>query len=120
MEGISQRNTSRKQVILDHVTDTCYRILKKKYTGYFNSTYLDIYNHLIEEYGELSDDEMQENDALTKREITGETHFEDLLQQIEDCVENVASQNPYTPAHTVSMGFNIIDKCGFYSDDFRD
>ena len=55
-----------------------------------------------------------------KREITGETHFEDLVQKIEDCVENVASQNPYTPAHTVSMGFNIIDKCGFYSDNFRD
>ena len=62
---------------------------------------------------------MQENDALMKREITGETYFEDLVQQIEDCVENVASQNPYTAAQTVSIGFNIIDKCGFYSYDCR-
>ena len=54
-----------KQVIFDHVPDTCYDTLKKKYTGYVNSTYLDIYNNLIEEYGELSDDKMQENDALT-------------------------------------------------------
>ena len=82
--------------------------------------YLDIYNHLIEEYGELSDKKMQENDALMKSEITGETHFEDLVQQIEDCVKNVASQNTYNPVQTVLMGFNIIDKCVFYSDNFQD
>ena len=63
---------------------------------------------------------MQENNALTKIEITGETHFEELVQQIQDCVENAASQNLYTPAQTILIGFNIIDKCGFYSDDFRD
>ena len=63
---------------------------------------------------------MQGNNALMKREITGETHFEYLVQQIEDCVDNVASQNPYTPAQTVSIGFKIMDKCGFYSDDCRD
>ena len=90
-----------KQVIFDHVPDTCYRTLKNKYTGYVNSMYLKIYNHLIEEYGELLNDKMQKNDALMKSEITGETHFEDLVQQIEDCVNNAASQNPYTPAHTV-------------------
>ena len=63
-----------KQVIFDHVPDTCYRTLNNKYTGYVNITYLDIYNHLIEEYGEFLDDKIQENDTLTKKEITGETH----------------------------------------------
>ena len=75
--------------------------MKNKYTGYVNNTYLEIYDHLIEDYGELSDEKMQENDQLIKIEITGEMHFEDLVQQIEDCVNNAASQNPYTPAHTV-------------------
>ena len=56
-----------KQVIFDHVPDTCYRTLKNKYTGYVNSMYLEIYNHLIEEYGELLDDKMQKNDVLTKK-----------------------------------------------------
>ena len=98
------------KVIFGHVPYTCYRTLKKKYTGYVNITYLKIYNHLVEEYGELSYDEMQENDAIMKVEITGETHSEDLVQKIEDCVENVASQNLYTPAQTILIGFNIIDK----------
>ena len=55
-----------------------------------------------------------------KKEITGKTHFEELVKQIEDCVENAASQNLYTPAQTVSIGFNIVYKCGFYSDDCQD
>ena len=32
---------------------------------------------------------MQENDALMKTKITGETHFGELVQQNEDCIENV-------------------------------
>ena len=108
-----------KKVIFDHVPDTCYRTLKKKYTGCVNSTYLNIYNNLIEEYRELSDDIIQENIKLMKREITGETHFEDLVQNFEDWVENVDSQNLYTLAHMVSICSNIIDKCGFYNDNFR-
>ena len=40
-----------KQVIFGHIPDTCYHTLKKKFTGYVNITYLDIYNHIIEEYG---------------------------------------------------------------------
>ena len=39
---------SSKQVIFNHFPDTYYRTLKYKYTGYVNSTYLDIHNHLIE------------------------------------------------------------------------
>ena len=108
-----------KQVIFNHVLDTCYLSLKKKYTGYVNNMYLEIYNNLIEEYEEFSDDEMQENDMLMKKEKTGEKRFEDSLQKIEDCVKNVASQNPYTPAQKVLIGFKNIDKCGFYSDDCR-
>ena len=109
-----------KKVIFDHVPDTCYRTLKKKYTGYVNSTYLNIYNNLIEEYRELSDDIIQENIKLMKREITGETHFEDLVQQILSCVKNVASRNPYNPTQTVSVGFNVIYKCGFCSYNCQD
>ena len=40
-----------KQEIFDHVPDTCYRNLKKKYISYINSTYFNIYDNPIEEYG---------------------------------------------------------------------
>ena len=52
--------------------------------------------------------------------MTGETHFGYLVQQIEDCADNIVSQKCYTPVQTVLIGFNIIDKCCFYSDNWRD
>ena len=52
--------------------------------------------------------------------MTGETHFGYLVQQIEDCADNIVSQKFYTPVQTVLIGFNIIDKCCFYSDNWRD
>ena len=55
-----------KQVIFDHMLGTFYQTLEKKYTGYVNSTYLKIYNNLVEEYGELLNDKIQENDALMR------------------------------------------------------
>ena len=56
-----------KQFIIDHVPGTWNRTFKNKYTSYGNSMYFDIYDHLIEEYGELLDEEMQENNALLKK-----------------------------------------------------
>ena len=42
-----------KQVIFDHVPDTCYLTLKNKYTSYVNVIYFNIYDNTIEEYREL-------------------------------------------------------------------
>jgi hypothetical protein len=57
---------------------------------------------------------------MLKREITGKTNFEDLILQIEDAVENVAAQAPYTDKQNVAAGVAIVSKCGYYADDVRD
>jgi len=103
-----------KQLIFDHVPETCYRTLDEKHTGYVKVTYLELFDHLIEGFGELSENEMQDNDKRIKKETTSDTHFEELVQHIEDYVENAASQNSYTTEQTILIGFNIIDKSGFY------
>ena len=51
--------------------------------------------------------------------INGETDFDDLILQIEDAVESVANQNPYTYLQGVSVAFVIVEQCGFYHDDCR-
>ena len=55
-----------------------------------------------------------------KADISGDTIFEDLVDQIEDNVDAVALQNPYTSAQIVSIAFTIVDRSGFYADDCRD
>ena len=55
-----------------------------------------------------------------KQDINVEMDFEDLILQIEDAVENVGSQNPYTDQQLVSIAFIIVERCGFYHEDCRD
>jgi len=109
-----------KKVISVLIPERFYRTLKNRYTQFANVTTLTILTHLLTEYGQLSDQAVQDNDALMKKDINGETDFEDLVLQIEDAVENVATQNPYTDQQVVSISFTIVERCGFYHEDCRD
>ena len=75
---------------------------------------------LVTKYPELEDEDVQEIDRKMKEPISGETLFEDSVEQIEWNQESVAVQNPYTPAQIVSMAYANIEKCGIYQDDFRE
>ena len=103
-----------KKVISVLIPEHFYRTLKTRYTQFANVTTLTILTHLLTEYGQLSDQAVQDNDALMKKDINGETDFEDLVLQIEDALENVASQNPYIDQQVVSISFTIVERCGFY------
>ena len=46
--------------------------------------------------------------------ISGETLFEEFVEQIVWNQEAVAVQNQYTPAHIVSMTYTTIEKCRLY------
>ena len=85
-----------------------------------NSLYLEILTHLISEYAELEEEDIQEIDRKTKEPISGEILFEEFVEQNEWNQEAVAVQNPYYPAQIFSMAYANIDKCGLYQDDFRD
>ena len=97
-----------------------YKSLGNRVTGFKRVSFLTIFSHLLTENGELEDQEIQEIDKKLKADISGETIFEDLVDQIEENVEAVARQNPYTPAQIVSIAFTIVDRSGFYADDCRD
>ena len=51
-----------------------------------------------------------------KEPISGETIFEEFVEQIEWNQEAVAVQNPYSPAQTISMVYANIEKCRIYQD----
>ena len=83
-------------------------------------TSLDILTHLISEYADLEEEDIQEIDRKIKEPIFGETLFEEFVKQIEWNQEAVAVHNTYCLAHIVSMSYANIDKCGLYQDDYRD
>ena len=53
-------------------------------------------------------------------EITAETNFEDLVQQIKDSKKNSASQIPCTDKQTIAMNLALLSWSRFYIDDCWD
>ena len=55
-----------------------------------------------------------------KSQISGDTEFEDFVQQIEDGQEAVALQNTYTDIQILTISENLIESTGFYTIEFRE
>ena len=76
------RGKSLQKSDLCPYSQTFLSYLKKRYTQFANVTILTIFTHLLTEYGQLSDQAVQDNDTLMKKDINAETDFEDLVLQI--------------------------------------
>ena len=108
-----------KTVIYKLISQKFYKSLSSRIIGFAKVTSLEILTHLIYEYAELVEEDIQEIDRKIKEPISGETLFEEFVEKIEWNQEAVAVQNPYYLSQIVSMAYANIDKCGLYQDDFR-
>ena len=105
-------NRACKKFISKLIPQKIYKSLSIPIIGYVKITSLEIMTHLISEYAELEEEDIQEIDRKIKEPISGETPFKEFVEQIEWNQEAVAVQNPYSPAQIVSMAYANIDKCG--------
>ena len=105
-----------KKVISKLIPQKFYKSLLSCIIGFTKVTSLEILTHLIYEYAELEEEDIQEIDRKIKEPISGETPFEEFVEKIEWNQESVAVHNPYSPAQIVSMAYANIDKCGLYQD----
>ena len=55
-----------------------------------------------------------------KHPITAETLFEEFVEQIENAVDAVATQVPYTRQHIVSIAFTAVENAGIYYDGVKE
>ena len=102
------------------IPDKYYKSLSSLIIGFAKVTCLHVLTHLITEYAELEDDDIQEIYRRIKEPVSVETIFEKFIEKIDWNQEAVVVQNPYTPTQIVSMAFANIEKCGLYQDDFRE
>ena len=87
-----------KKVISKLIPEKYYKSISSQIIGFKKVTSLQILTHLITEYAEMEDDDIQEIDQKMKEQISGETIFEEFIEKIEWNKEAVAVQNLYTPA----------------------
>ena len=79
-----------KKVIYKLIPEKFYRSLSSCIIGFTKVTSLEILTHLISEYAELEEEDIQEIDRKTKEPISGKTMFEEFVEQIEWNQEAVA------------------------------
>ena len=87
-----------KKVIRKFIPEKLYKYLSSRIIGFAKVTSLKILTHLITEYAELEEEDVQDIDRKMKEPISGETLFEEFVKKIEWNQEAVAVQNPYSPA----------------------
>ena len=109
-----------KKVISNSIPEKLYKSLSSSIIGFAKVTILKILTHQISKYTELKEEDIQEIDRKIKEPISGETLFEEFVEQIEWNQEDVAVQNMYYPDQIVSMAYANIDKCSLYQDNCRD
>ena len=109
-----------KKVISKLILEKLYKSLLGRIIGFAKFTSLKILTHLISEYAEIEEEDIQEIDRKIKEPISSETLFEEFVEQIQWNQEAVVVHNLYSPAQIVSMAYANIGKCGLYQDDFRD
>jgi len=85
-------NAAWKKILQHLVPPKCYESLGSRVTGFKRVSFLTIFSHILTEYGELEDHEIQAIDMKLKADMSGETIFEDLVDQIEDNVEGGPSK----------------------------
>ena len=109
-----------KKVVHALIPEKFYKSLSSRIVGFTKVTCLEILTHLITEYGTLEDPDIQDIDKKMKEQITGETLFEEFIEQIEWNQEAVSVQNPYTAAQIISIAFTNVNQSNIYPDDCRD
>ena len=105
-----------KKVIIKLIPEKLYKSLLSRIIAFAKVTSLDILTHLITEYDDLEEEDVQDIDLKMKEPISGKTLFKKFVKQIEWNQKAVAVQNPYSLAQIVSMAYANIDKCGLYQD----
>ena len=109
-----------KKVISKLTPEKYYKYLSIRIIGFAKVISLQILTHLITEYAELEDEDVQEIDWKMKEPISSENIFEEFVEKIDWNQEALAVQNMYTPTQIVSMVYANIEKCGLHQDNFLD
>ena len=76
-------NRACKKVILKLIPQKFCKYLSSRIIGFTKVASLESLTHLIPEYAELKEEDIQEIDRKIKEPISGETLFEEFVEQIE-------------------------------------
>ena len=98
-----------------------YRTLRNRHTGYAIVKTRDIITHMYTEYGNITPQDLQENDTNMKISFDVSLPIKTLYNQIKDTVELAdARQTPYSAPQVVAIAYSLVFATGKLTEACRD
>ena len=113
--------TALKQQLLGCVHEMYYCILRNRYTAYAVVTMRDLIRHMCIQYGNITPQDLQENDTNMKISFDVSLPIKTLYNQIKDTVELAdARQTPYSAPQVVAIAYSLVFATGKLTEACRD
>ena len=109
-----------KKFIQDGIDDMYLKGITDRNVGLAHITIRDILSFLFQNYGNITQYDIEENDKKLKGKWDTNTPIEMLFDQIEDAQDFAAAAGqPYTNNQLLTMAYNLIYATGLFFDDCK-
>ena len=100
-----------KNQIINAIDSLYLEALEEDYVGYKNRSIIDLFTHLFDNYGIISNKDLADNEAKLLEEWETETPIEHLFKRIEK-VANYATKagDTFTETKKIAAAYNLIKK----------
>lgn len=109
-----------KKQLLEAVPLTYIKKLSSKSFGFATVTVLDILNHLDNQHGEITEDDLANNLKNMDREWNPSQPIFDLWNQIHECMEFAEDDEPIMEGMAVRSALTNLENTGVFTDSIRD
>ena len=97
------------------------RHLYNPYTGYNNTTPLEVFQHLFHTYGNITELELIENEQKMKTTWNQDEPIETVFYQIEECVEFAQHGNaPFTNTQVLNAAYFIMAQTKIFKEECKE
>ena len=109
-----------KNQLLSDVDDIYVRALRDRHVGYMNQTIRNLLTHLFDNYGNITQLELEDNDTKMRALWDPNSPFDCLVQQLEDGQDYADDGGqPYTTDQLLRIAYTLVFKTGLYFEDCK-
>ena len=113
-------STALKNQLLSAVDDIYVRALRDRHVGYMNQTIRNLLTHLFDNYGNITQLELEDNDTKMRALWDPNSPFDCLVQQLEDGQDYADDGGqPYTTNQLLRIAYTLVFKTGLYFEDCK-
>jgi hypothetical protein len=110
-----------KKQLLNNVEPLFLRAKKDNVVGFANKTVRELLQHLVDEYGEITGGEWEENMLRMREPWNPETPFKTLIAQFDKGMEYAdAARCSFSPSQILMMAERLIFNTGLFHDDIKE